>query len=59
MYEKQLMCDTCSNAELSVVLLEKFVKPLLDNIAMNHTNKCERVPQLNTKPLSRKVLKLT
>lgn len=53
-----IKCKLCNDEKLPTLLLEKFLKPLLDNIARNQTQKCEKVIKLFKKPLCRKVKKI-
>lgn len=57
-FSQELKCDTCKDEEMSLFLLGKLVKPLLDNIAKDISSKYEVIRKLNQKPLNRKVLKV-
>ena len=50
-------CNICDET-LSVLHLEKFIKPQLDNIGRTKTNLLEKRKRVDTKPLSRKIMKV-
>lgn len=57
-FQKPLKCDDCGNLDLSKLLLEKFLRPLLYNYAKDVSDKKEKVKKFKAKPLSRKLLKI-
>ena len=52
------ICDQNRQKELACIIAEKFIRPLLDNIAANITEKLAATKHISYKPLSRKILRL-